>query len=173
LIKIECISKQKLIFYKVIHKLFYILIQLYHKSRAYIISSQFKTIGNETRLDENIWINKGENISIGSHTFIGRNVYLNAFDTIEIGDYCAIAADVKFMTANHGYSDNDKPIKLQSYTYSSIKIHNNVWIGYNCIILPGVTIEEGCVIAAGSVVTKSFEKNSIIAGVPARLIKKR
>ena len=68
---------------------------------------------------------------------------------------------------------NHKDYRYKGYEYAKpIKIENNVWIGGSVVILPGVTIEDGAVIGAGSVVTKDVKKNTIVAGNPAKLIRK-
>jgi acetyltransferase-like isoleucine patch superfamily enzyme len=67
----------------------------------------------------------------------------------------------------------DEPIRLQGVTRKGIRIGNNCWIGSKVTILDGVTIGDGCILAAGTVVTKSFPANSIIGGVPAKIIKSR
>ena len=66
---------------------------------------------------------------------------------------------------------NIPPIKRSLFSKGPVIIGNNVWIGSGVIILPNVTIGDNCILGANSVVTKSFEKNSVIAGNPARLIK--
>ena len=137
------------------------------------MSSRFIEIGTNNIIDNNLWVNNAENISLKSNIFIGRDVYLNAYDKIEIGDYCAIGAGCKFITANHKSSDILIPINLQGYDKEPIKLIEDVWLGYNVIILPGVILGKGCIVAAGSVVTKSFDDYSVIAGVPAKLIRKR
>jgi len=96
-------------------------------------------------------------------------IYINCMNGIEIGDNVYISPGVKIISANHNvcnYEQHDKA--------PPIKIGNNVWIGANAIILPGVEIADGCVIGAGEVVTKSFtEENCIIAGNPAKIIRRK
>lgn len=135
--------------------------------------TKFQNCGINNIIDYGLWVNEPQNILIGSNVFIGRNVYINAYERIQIGNFCAIAADCKLISGNHGYSDIEIPINLQAYENKPIILHDDVWLGYNVIILPGVILGKGCIVGAGSVVTKSFPDYSVIAGTPAKLIKKR
>lgn len=87
---------------------------------------------------------------------------------IEIGDHVQITSDVRFFTHGGNWVLRDKYADLD--TFGKIKIGNNVYIGNCALILPGVTIGNNVVIAAGSIVTKSFGDNVVIAGNPARVI---
>lgn len=78
-----------------------------------------------------------------------------------------------FRTADHNFSSNKIPIQHQSHTTQDIQIGNDVWLGANVIVLPGVTIWNHVVIGAGSVVTKGLPDFSVAVGNPARVIKKR
>lgn len=132
-----------------------------------------KYCGKNITIDSDVWINQPENISIGEETFIGRNVYLNAYDSITIGSFCGIAAGCKIITGNHDVNNLKIEFKYEAILTAPIIINDGVWLGYNVIVLPGVTLGKGCVVGAGSVVTKSFDDYSVIAGVPAKLIKMR
>lgn len=109
-------------------------------------------------------LNVGECVSFGGNVMI----FVNA--TVEIGKDSMIANGVKIITSTHDYNNNptwkqriDKPIK----------IGDNVWIGANAIILPGVKIGNHAVIGAGSVVTKHVAEKMIVAGNPAKFLKYR
>tara|TARA_Y100000389_G_C17330128_1_gene447626 strand:+ start:182 stop:625 length:444 start_codon:yes stop_codon:yes gene_type:complete len=132
-----------------------------------------QSIGEGNKFDYNITIHRPEKLRIGNDNFFGQNTYLIANGGIEIGNKCAIAADCKLVTRNHTYKDKNIPIIDQPHTYKSITIEDDCWLGYNVIILSGVTLGKGCIVAAGSIVTKSFPSYSIIAGVPANIIRKR
>jgi maltose O-acetyltransferase len=110
--------------------------------------------------------------SIGDNSDIGRNAYLQG--KISIGKNVLMGPDVMIYTRNHKFTDIDVPIKLQGSTdEKEVIIEDNVWIGARCIILPGVHIYSGSIIAAGSVVTKDVKTNTIVGGNPAKLLKNR
>ena len=92
---------------------------------------------------------------------------------IYIGDNVIMGGRIVFHTLNHNYNSKDILIVRQGVTLEPIKVGNDVWIGSDAIILPGVNIGEGCVIGAGSVVTKDVDPYSIVAGNPAKIIKNR
>jgi acetyltransferase-like isoleucine patch superfamily enzyme len=80
---------------------------------------------------------------------------------------------VSFHAENHVYTDPDTPIRLQGVTRRGIVVEDDCWIGAGSMILDGVRISRGCVVAAGAVVTRDVPPYSVVAGVPARVIKSR
>ncbi len=109
----------------------------------------------------------GKNIKIGKNVFINACCRFQDQGGIEIGDGSLIGHNTTIATLNHDFN----PLKRQNLTPSPVKIGKNVWIGSDCTILPGVTIGDGAIIGAGSVVTKSIPANTIAVGNPARVIK--
>ena len=115
---------------------------------------------------------KGTGIVIGNNTGINSNCFLGGQGGIVIGDNVIIGPQVKIFSENHNYSDASIIIKNQGVTRIGVKIENDCWIGSGATILDGVVLKNRTVVAAGSVVTKSFEENSLIGGIPAKLLKK-
>ena len=111
-------------------------------------------------------------IFIGENTTVGNYTFIYASSKIEIGDDCMIAPFVYIVDSNHG-TRLDIKMNLQPNETKPINIGDNVWIGSHSVILPGVKIGEGAVIAAGSVINTDIPANHIFGGVPAKLIKKR
>lgn len=109
----------------------------------------------------------GDECSIGAFCYIDGNGGLNAGNKIRIGPHVGI------YTSNHIFEDSNKPIFSQGLENSAVTIRDDVWIGSHAIILPGVEVCNGAVIGAGAVVTKKVEPYSVVAGVPARIIKRR
>ncbi|MBI1224937.1 MAG: acyltransferase [Bacteroidetes bacterium] len=113
----------------------------------------------------------GSHICIGNNVGIGEFAYLGGAGGLDIGDDCIIGQYFSCHPENHVFSDPTKPIRLQPTTRQGIHIGNNCWIGAKVTILDGVRIGNNCVIAAGAVVTRSMPANSVIGGVPAKIIK--
>ncbi len=109
----------------------------------------------------------GKNIKFGKNVFLNTGCSFQDRGGIRIGDGVLIGMNVTIATLNHGLSK-----EVRNTTYSSpVVIGNNVWIGSNVTIIPGVTIGDNAIIAAGAVVTKDVPENVIVAGVPAKQIK--
>ena len=114
-------------------------------------------------------------LKIGNNTSIGEfNNIRAAGGSIVIGNNCLISQFVTIVASNHNI-ERGKNINVQGWgeKKTGVVIGNDVWIGANCVILPGVEIGNGCVVAAGSIVTKSIPENSIIMGAPGKVVKER
>ncbi len=109
----------------------------------------------------------GQNITIGRHTFINMGCSFQDWGGITIGDDCLIGHNCTICTINH----SKDPERRGDMTCSPVTIGNKVWIGANVTILPGVSIGDGAIIAAGAVVTKDVAPETIVGGIPAKLIK--
>jgi acetyltransferase-like isoleucine patch superfamily enzyme len=111
---------------------------------------------------------RGPAIVIGAHVFIGRGCEFNIRKGITVGDYGAIASGCKFVDHDHGITGDR--IDETPGVESEIAIGAHVWLGCNAVVLKGVSIGSGAVVAAGAVVTRSIPAREIWAGVPARCI---
>lgn len=167
-----------------------ILFELYKKIFIFIklhiiLDLFYEQIVLARRLKNETSVNLGENAAIRGHSqidycknlIIGSNSAINyGFQAIgrgkiEIGDFVHIGPNVMITTANHNILG--KNFDLYPVTIQNVKIENNVWIGANSIILAGVTIGEGSIVAAGSVVRHSTPNNSVVMGNPAKVVVKK
>ncbi|NTW02830.1 MAG: acyltransferase [Oscillochloris sp.] len=117
--------------------------------------------------------NLGVGVTIGDNSAIGAFSFLGGQGGIRIGQNVIMGPRVSIHSENHRYDDLSKPIRLQGESRVGVLIGDDCWIGTGVIILDGVQVGKGCVIAAGSVVTHNVSDNSIVAGVPARVIRSR
>lgn len=108
-------------------------------------------------------------ISIGNECFFNNNCSITAAEKITIGNRCKFANNLVMIDHDHEIKDGHATADLVS---EPIKVSDNVWIGANCTILKGVNIGKGAIIAAGAVVTKDVPEYTIVAGVPAKEIKR-
>lgn len=113
-----------------------------------------------------------ENLKIGGSLYIGPGAWFSLFGELKIGNNTILGPRVRIHTANHNYEGDLIPYD-GGIVVKDVSIGSNVWIGADVIILPGVNISDGCVIAAGSVVTKDVPKYAIAGGNPAKIIKYR
>nr|WP_315154610.1 sugar O-acetyltransferase [uncultured Flavobacterium sp.] len=147
-------------------------VQMNNSSNPYEIRSLLSQI-TATEIDESVTVFTPLNINYGKHTKIGKNVFIN-FDCvfldlggITIEDNVLIAPKVNLLSEGHPIL----PENRHSLTVGHIHIKKNVWIGANATILQGVTIGENAVVAAGSVVSKDVPDNTIVGGIPAKILK--
>lgn len=115
---------------------------------------------------------------IGENCEMGDFTHIVAHNRVYIGDNVLIASKCFISDTNHGNYKGEyqsSPLELpkqRELVKKEVKIGNNVWVGENVIILPGIEIGDGCIIGANSVVTKNIPSESIVAGIPAKIIKK-
>lgn len=162
--------------------------------RAILCQYKFKKIGNKCSLGKNITIlGNGNSITLGDAVAIRNNVLLAGNGSLKIGDNTAINGDTiiscydqikigsdvmiaprcYILDIDHSYKHRDLPISKQGYDTAPIKIGDGVWLGTQVVITKGVTIGEGAIVAANSVVTKDIPPYTIYGGIPAKLIKHR
>ncbi|WP_297981447.1 DapH/DapD/GlmU-related protein [uncultured Methanobrevibacter sp.] len=110
----------------------------------------------------------GKNIHIGENVFINSDCKMQDQGGIYIGDDVLIGHNACLLTLNHAFNPNDRA----DMDPAPIHIGNKVWLGSNVTVLPGVSIGDGAIVAAGAVLTKDVEANTVVGGVPAKFIKK-
>lgn len=108
-------------------------------------------------------------VTIGDYTRIG--IHNTIIGPVCIGNHVNLAQGITVTALNHNFEDASKRIDEQGISTKPVVIGDDVWIGANAVILPGVTIGSHCVVAAGAVVTKDVPDNCVVGGVPAKVIK--
>jgi acetyltransferase-like isoleucine patch superfamily enzyme len=116
-----------------------------------------------------------ENIFIGSNVTVGpdNRLWASPRARLTIEDDVLLGPNVTILTSNYGMADRDRPLRDQEWVESDVVIGRRSWLGANVVILPGVAIGEGAVVAAGAVVTHSVPAFAIAGGVPAKVLKYR
>lgn len=139
-----------------------------HLFRLLIYKSAGIKIGSGSRIHMGASFFYPANIRIGRGSIIGDHAFLDGRDKLIIGDHVDIASNVMIYNSEHNINSEDfRPIT------APVKIGNYCFIGPRAIILPGVSISQGAVIAAGAVVTKDVPEYAIVGGVPAQIIGQR
>ena len=143
---------------------------IWKKCRALTVRGFAASVGKDVNIQRKVILTS--KLTIGDQSGIGMNSVVNG--PIEIGKYVNIGEEFRVITRNHRFDRTDIPMQQQGYTEEkSVVIGDDVWIGHRVMIMPGVHIGNGCVIAAGAVVTKDIPDYSVAGGVPARIIRNR
>lgn len=130
----------------------------------------FKKIEGRYTIEPNFWCDYGYNITIGYNFYSNHNLTILDCAEVTFGDNVFIGPNCSFYTAEHPL---DAVMRNSGLEYAKpIKVGDNVWIGGTVTILAGVTIGDNAVIAAGSVVTKDVPESTMVAGCPAKVMKK-
>lgn len=149
-------------------------IPIFSEFRRWYLQRMLKIMalgGNPAMVSKNVYIANGKRVKFGTGCRINENVYIEA---AEIGNDVLVAPGVSILSRMHTHERVDMPMSMQGYEdEKTVSIGSDVWLGRNAIVLPGVNIGDGCIIAAGAVVTKDVQSYTIVGGVPAKFIKAR
>jgi acetyltransferase-like isoleucine patch superfamily enzyme len=140
------------------------------KVRSYFVRMMLGACGNDVRFHMNVRIVTPKGLKIGNRCAFGQGTFLTAGGGITIGNYVATGPDVKIWSVNHKFGDPEAPWMEQGYEKVPVVIEDDVWIGANCFIKPGVRIGKGAIISAGTVLSKSVPEFAIVAGNPGRVV---
>lgn len=134
---------------------------------ASLMRELFRAVGEGTMIQPVFACDYGYNIRIGAHGFINYNCVFLDCASIVIGDHLQMGPAVQLYTASHPIDPDERRSGLEAA--QPIRIGNDVWIGGGAVILPGVSIGDGAVVGAGSVVTRDVAPRCVVAGNPARV----
>jgi acetyltransferase-like isoleucine patch superfamily enzyme len=115
----------------------------------------------------------GVGLKVGNNSSIGPYAYIGCSGYIEIGENVMMSPRVSIYSENHNFEDTTLPMISQGVARSFVKIEDDCWIAANSVILAGVTVGKGSIVAAGSIVTKDVPPYSVVGGNPAKLLKSR
>ena len=140
------------------------------KIRGALGKLMLSSCGKDVNIEKNAIFSP--KVSLGNYSGIGVNARIHGACTI--GDHVMMGENCVIITRNHRHDRTDIPMMEQGFEEERpVVIGNDVWIGDRVTIMPGVHIGDGCILAAGSIVTHDIPPMSIAAGIPARVIKTR
>lgn len=141
--------------------------------KSFFLRNVGAKIGKRVVYYPGVWITPGRNLIIGDDVDLALDVLITTGGGVHIGQRTLIGYRSQILSSNHVIPPIRGQIFLAGHVHKPVTIGDDVWVGANCLILPGVTIGDGAVIAAGSVVTKNVEPYTIVGGNPAKPIKER
>lgn len=174
-------SFERLLFFVLYYALFKYLPEGYdhpafrfgNRLRSWACSHLFAECGTGVNVHRGASFGSGRNVRAGNHANLGLNVLINGRGGVFLGEHVLMGPDIIIYTGTHTFADPNTPIQRQPMQYAPVKIGRDVWLGARVIVLPGVTVGDGCVVGANSVVTNDLPPYTIAAGSPARVIKQR
>jgi maltose O-acetyltransferase len=138
----------------------------------FLVKRIFRKCGRNVNIRPRVYFGSGRNLSMGDDSMLGQNSIIGSTAAVVIGNDVMMGPGVLIYTSNHGMEPGI-PMRRQPLQCAPVCVGNDVWIGARCIILPGITIGDGAVLAAGAVVTTDVPANAVVGGVPAKVLKYR
>jgi len=142
--------------------------RFFNSWRIVLLRSFGAKIGKKVLIFGSVKIDIPSNFEIGDYSAIGKRVWVYNFSKIKIGSNSVVSQDTTICSASHDYSH-----PYMSLYAKPINIGDNVWLAANCFIMPGITIEDGAVVGACSVVTKDISEWTVNAGNPCKIVRER
>lgn len=141
--------------------------------KAGLLRAMGAKIGKRVVFYPGVWIAPGRNLVLGDDVDLALDVLITTSGGVEIGDRTLIGYRAQILSANHIIPHKPERIFESGHEKASVSIGRDVWIGGNSMVMPGVKIGDGAVVAGGSVVTRDVPEFTIVGGVPAKIIKER
>jgi acetyltransferase-like isoleucine patch superfamily enzyme len=130
-------------------------------------------VGHRVKLLQGVWVDRFSSLTIGNDVSIAKDVIVVAIGGMNIGDRTMIGHGSKLISSGHKIPENRESMRFSGAYLKEVTIEDDAWLGTQVVILPGVTIGRGAVVAAGAVVTKDVPPFAVVGGVPATIIKMR
>lgn len=140
--------------------------------RYVVFHELVKECGENVLIKKSVYLYDVREMICGNNVSIHEMCYISAVGGLTIGNNVSIAHGSSILTTNHAWDDKTKPIKYNNVTMSPVVISDDVWIGCGVRVLAGVHIGTRSVVAAGAVVAKDVESNTLVGGCPAKVIKR-
>ena len=134
----------------------------------------FQSYGKNVRIFDSVVIKFPNDISIGNDVTINQFCYIVGKGGLKLGNDVMVGSGCKITTSSHDFDSIATPMRTQGISFLPIILENDIWLGFNVIILGGAIVREGCILAAGSLILKNeFDAYSIVGGVPGKIIRSR
>jgi maltose O-acetyltransferase len=133
----------------------------------------FARLGSSFVVSDGATIKYPDQIAVGDHVTINTGCFIVGRGGLTIGNDVMIGAGAKIVTTSHRHERTDIPMRVQGLETTPILIEDDVWLGFDVVVLPGATIRRGAIVGAGAVVSGEIPKYAIAAGSPARVIRTR
>lgn len=139
--------------------------------RCFLLKNILPKFGENIRFSSGVYIGNGADIEIGNECQVNENARLS---NVKLGNFVMVAPQVVFLSEMHKTDSLEVPMVRQGKRkFPATLVKDDVWIGFGAIIMPGIQIGTGSIIGAGAVVTKDVPDYTVVAGVPAKVIKHR
>jgi acetyltransferase-like isoleucine patch superfamily enzyme len=138
--------------------------------RTRLIRETFGAFGRGSSVSFGVRLLDVHKIHIGSKVSINNQCVLDGREGLRLGDLTLVGFESIILSSTHEFRDLSMPVRDQGMTGAPVSIGSDVWLGCRVIVLPGVTIGDKAVVAAGSVVSKDVEPGAVVGGIPARVI---
>lgn len=141
--------------------------------KCWLMSLRGAKIGRRVKLWSGIWVDRFDRLEIGDDVTIGKDVILVARGGVRIGHFTMVGHGSKLISVGHRIPPGRGQMRFSGPDLAAVVIEDDVWIAAQAVVLQGVTVGEGAVVAAGAVVTKDVPPFAVVGGIPAGLIRMR
>jgi len=144
-----------------------------NRLKSFLLRFAGARVGKRVVYYSGVWISTGQNLILGDDVDVAKGVMITTKGGVEIGDRVLLGYGTKIFSSNHEIPPIGESYPVSGKKYARVIIEKDVWVGASAIILPGVRIGEGALVAAGAVVCNDIPPNAIVGGNPAKVIKFR